>query len=93
MLQVLLRIKEAVMKRPQENQRKDSFAESLASILFRVGLQVLSFNAGTHWPKCLKRLGRLGRVQKQTCLVCLAVLEVAKSESVGGWGIVQHQIL
>uniref|UniRef100_A0A8C7XEF6 Ral GTPase activating protein catalytic subunit alpha 2 n=1 Tax=Oryzias sinensis TaxID=183150 RepID=A0A8C7XEF6_9TELE len=35
MLQVLLRITEAVMKKPQENQRKDSFAESLASILFR----------------------------------------------------------
>ncbi|CAJ1073907.1 ral GTPase-activating protein subunit alpha-2 isoform X2 [Xyrichtys novacula] len=35
MLQVLLRITEAVMKRPQENQRKDSYAESLASILFR----------------------------------------------------------
>ncbi|XP_029981962.1 ral GTPase-activating protein subunit alpha-2 isoform X3 [Sphaeramia orbicularis] len=35
MLQVLLRITEAVMKRPQDNQRKDSFAESLASILFR----------------------------------------------------------
>ncbi|XP_041827419.1 ral GTPase-activating protein subunit alpha-2 isoform X3 [Melanotaenia boesemani] len=35
MLQVLLRITEAVMKRPHENQRKDSFAESLASILFR----------------------------------------------------------
>uniref|UniRef100_A0A3Q1CAU6 Rap-GAP domain-containing protein n=1 Tax=Amphiprion ocellaris TaxID=80972 RepID=A0A3Q1CAU6_AMPOC len=35
MLQVLLRITEAVMKRPQENQRKDSFAENLASILFR----------------------------------------------------------
>nr|XP_020464210.1 ral GTPase-activating protein subunit alpha-2 isoform X3 [Monopterus albus] len=35
LLQVLLRITEAVMKRPQENQRKDSFAESLASLLFR----------------------------------------------------------
>uniref|UniRef100_UPI0037E8DCE0 ral GTPase-activating protein subunit alpha-2 isoform X1 n=1 Tax=Semicossyphus pulcher TaxID=241346 RepID=UPI0037E8DCE0 len=35
LLQVLLRITEAVMKRPHENQRKDSFAESLASILFR----------------------------------------------------------
>ncbi|KAL7380705.1 hypothetical protein ABVT39_022581 [Epinephelus coioides] len=35
MLQVLLRVTEAVMKRPQENQRKDNFAESLASILFR----------------------------------------------------------
>uniref|UniRef100_A0A3B5QF74 Ral GTPase activating protein catalytic subunit alpha 2 n=1 Tax=Xiphophorus maculatus TaxID=8083 RepID=A0A3B5QF74_XIPMA len=35
MLQVLLKITEAVMKRPQENQRKDSFAESLASLLFR----------------------------------------------------------
>uniref|UniRef100_A0A8C7U610 Ral GTPase activating protein catalytic subunit alpha 2 n=1 Tax=Oncorhynchus mykiss TaxID=8022 RepID=A0A8C7U610_ONCMY len=35
MLQVLLRITEAVMKRPQENQRNDIFAESLAAILFR----------------------------------------------------------
>uniref|UniRef100_A0A3Q4GXQ2 Ral GTPase activating protein catalytic subunit alpha 2 n=1 Tax=Neolamprologus brichardi TaxID=32507 RepID=A0A3Q4GXQ2_NEOBR len=35
MLQVLLRITEAVMKRPQDNQRKDGFAESLASLLFR----------------------------------------------------------
>lgn len=35
MLQVLLKITEAVMKRPHENQRKDSFAESLASLLFR----------------------------------------------------------
>lgn len=43
MLQVLLRITEAVMKRPPENQRKDSFAESLASILFRVRQKVLSF--------------------------------------------------
>ncbi len=36
LLQVLLRITEAVMKRPQENQRKDTFAHSLASILFKV---------------------------------------------------------
>lgn len=36
LLQVLLRVTEAVMKRPQENQRRDSFAESLSSILFRV---------------------------------------------------------
>lgn len=43
LLQVLLRITEAVMKRPLENQRKDNFAESLASILFRVRLRVLSF--------------------------------------------------
>uniref|UniRef100_A0A8B9LFK6 Ral GTPase activating protein, alpha subunit 2 (catalytic) n=1 Tax=Astyanax mexicanus TaxID=7994 RepID=A0A8B9LFK6_ASTMX len=35
MLQVLLRITEAVMKRPQEDQRKDVFAQSLASVLFR----------------------------------------------------------
>ncbi|XP_077094757.1 ral GTPase-activating protein subunit alpha-2 isoform X9 [Siphateles boraxobius] len=35
LLQVLLRITEAVMKRPQENQRKDTFAHSLASILFK----------------------------------------------------------
>ncbi len=43
MLQVLLRITEAVMKRPQENQRKDSFAENLASVLFRVCLHLTSF--------------------------------------------------
>lgn len=36
LLQVLLRITEAVMKRPQESQRKDVFAHSLASILFKV---------------------------------------------------------
>ncbi|XP_028825456.1 ral GTPase-activating protein subunit alpha-2 isoform X3 [Denticeps clupeoides] len=35
MLQVLLRITEAVMKRPQENQKKDPYAQSLAGILFR----------------------------------------------------------
>lgn len=36
LLQVLLRVTEAVMKRPQENQKRDMFAQSLASILFRV---------------------------------------------------------
>uniref|UniRef100_A0A671P7L6 Ral GTPase-activating protein subunit alpha-2-like n=1 Tax=Sinocyclocheilus anshuiensis TaxID=1608454 RepID=A0A671P7L6_9TELE len=36
LLQVLLRITEAVMKRPQEDQKKDTFAHSLASILFKV---------------------------------------------------------
>ncbi|XP_060735762.1 ral GTPase-activating protein subunit alpha-2 isoform X2 [Tachysurus vachellii] len=35
MLQVLLRITEAVMKRSQDDQRKDTFAQSLASVLFR----------------------------------------------------------
>uniref|UniRef100_A0A4W4HFW5 Rap-GAP domain-containing protein n=1 Tax=Electrophorus electricus TaxID=8005 RepID=A0A4W4HFW5_ELEEL len=35
MLQVLLRITEAVMKRPQDDHRKDAFAQSLASVLFR----------------------------------------------------------
>ncbi|KAL4624069.1 ral GTPase-activating protein subunit alpha-2 [Arapaima gigas] len=35
MLQVLLRVTEAVMKRSVESQRKDTFAESLASLLFR----------------------------------------------------------
>ncbi|KAI5102367.1 ral GTPase-activating protein subunit alpha-2 isoform X1 [Silurus meridionalis] len=35
MLQVLLRITEAVMKRSQDEQRKDAFAQSLASVLFR----------------------------------------------------------
>ncbi|XP_076835249.1 LOW QUALITY PROTEIN: ral GTPase-activating protein subunit alpha-2-like [Brachyhypopomus gauderio] len=35
LLQVLLRITEAVMKRPHNDQRKDTFAQSLASVLFR----------------------------------------------------------
>ncbi|KAF5909698.1 ral GTPase-activating protein subunit alpha-2 isoform X1, partial [Clarias magur] len=35
MLQVLLRITEAVMKRSQDDQRKDIFSQSLASVLFR----------------------------------------------------------
>ncbi|TSO25223.1 Ral GTPase-activating protein subunit alpha-2 [Bagarius yarrelli] len=35
MLQVLLRITEAVMKRSQDDQRKDMFSQSLASVLFR----------------------------------------------------------
>lgn len=36
MLQVLLRITEAVMKRPQEGDKKDAFAQNLAAVLFRV---------------------------------------------------------
>lgn len=48
MLQVLLRITEAVMKRPQENQRKDSFAESLAAILFRVSLHLVAYTLLLH---------------------------------------------
>ncbi|XP_014750509.1 PREDICTED: ral GTPase-activating protein subunit alpha-2, partial [Sturnus vulgaris] len=35
MLQILLRITEAVMQKPQEGQAKDSFAQSLAGLLFR----------------------------------------------------------
>ncbi|XP_041927358.1 ral GTPase-activating protein subunit alpha-2 isoform X4 [Alosa sapidissima] len=35
MLQVLLRITEAVMKRPQEGEKKDVFAQNLAGVLFR----------------------------------------------------------
>ncbi|MBN3301758.1 RGPA2 protein, partial [Amia calva] len=35
MLQVLLRITESVMRRPLETQKKDTFAESLAGLLFR----------------------------------------------------------
>uniref|UniRef100_A0A8C9RDA7 Ral GTPase activating protein catalytic subunit alpha 2 n=1 Tax=Scleropages formosus TaxID=113540 RepID=A0A8C9RDA7_SCLFO len=35
MLQVLLRVTEAIMKRAVEGHRKDTFAESLASLLFR----------------------------------------------------------
>ena len=48
MLQVLLRITEAVMKRPQENQKKDPFAESLAAILFRVSLGLFLTALLTH---------------------------------------------
>lgn len=45
MLQVLLRITEAVMKRSQDDQRKDAFAQSLASVLFRVSLEPLTHTA------------------------------------------------
>lgn len=36
MLQILLRITEAVMQKPKENQTKDTFAQSMAGLLFRV---------------------------------------------------------
>ncbi|NWZ64635.1 RGPA2 protein, partial [Acrocephalus arundinaceus] len=35
MLQILLRITEAVMQKPKENQTKDTFAQSMAGLLFR----------------------------------------------------------
>ncbi|NWV94204.1 RGPA2 protein, partial [Machaerirhynchus nigripectus] len=35
MLQILLRITEAVMQKPKENQAKDTFAQSMAGLLFR----------------------------------------------------------
>ncbi|KAI1240313.1 hypothetical protein IHE44_0008729, partial [Lamprotornis superbus] len=35
MLQILLRITEAVMQKPQESQAKDTFAQSMAGLLFR----------------------------------------------------------
>ncbi|XP_053794210.1 ral GTPase-activating protein subunit alpha-2 isoform X2 [Vidua chalybeata] len=35
MLQILLRITEAVMQKPKENQTKDMFAQSMAGLLFR----------------------------------------------------------
>ncbi|NXR76235.1 RGPA2 protein, partial [Pycnonotus jocosus] len=35
MLQILLRITEAVMQKPKENQAKDMFAQSMAGLLFR----------------------------------------------------------
>lgn len=38
MLQILLRITEAVMQKPKEKQIKDLFAQSLAGLLFRVSL-------------------------------------------------------
>lgn len=36
MLQILLRITEAVMQKPKENQIKDTFAQSMSGLLFRV---------------------------------------------------------
>ena len=36
MLQVLLRVTDAVMKRPQEGDKRDVFAQNLAGVLFRV---------------------------------------------------------
>ncbi|XP_072313908.1 ral GTPase-activating protein subunit alpha-2 isoform X2 [Eucyclogobius newberryi] len=59
LLQVLLRITEAVMKRPHVNQRKDCFAESLASILFRtiivawVRANLCAFIARELWDELL----------------------------------------
>lgn len=38
MLQILLRITEAVMNKPKDNQKRDLFAHSLAGLLFRVCL-------------------------------------------------------
>lgn len=38
MLQVLLRITEAVMHKPKDDQKRDLFAQSLAGLLFRVCL-------------------------------------------------------
>lgn len=38
MLQILLRITEAVMQKPKENQMKDTFAQSLSGLLFRVSV-------------------------------------------------------
>nr|XP_045727178.1 ral GTPase-activating protein subunit alpha-2-like [Mirounga angustirostris] len=38
MLQILLRITEAVMQKPKDKQIKDLFAQSLAGLLFRVSL-------------------------------------------------------
>lgn len=40
MLQILLRITEAVMQKPKDKQIKDLFAQSLAGLLFRVSLFV-----------------------------------------------------
>lgn len=65
MLQVLLRITEAVMKRPHDNQRKDGFAESLASILFRtiivawVRANLCVFIARELWDELLAVLSSL----------------------------------
>jgi hypothetical protein len=38
MLQILLRITEAVMQKPKDKHVKDLFAQSLAGLLFRVSL-------------------------------------------------------
>ncbi|KAJ0062764.1 hypothetical protein NL108_004382, partial [Boleophthalmus pectinirostris] len=65
LLQVLLRITEAVMKRPHDNQRKDCFAESLASILFRtiivawVRANLCVFIARELWDELLAVLSSL----------------------------------
>ncbi|XP_033844187.1 ral GTPase-activating protein subunit alpha-2 isoform X1 [Periophthalmus magnuspinnatus] len=65
LLQVLLRITEAVMKRPHDNQRKDCFAERLASILFRtiivawVRANLCVFIARELWDELLAVLSSL----------------------------------
>lgn len=71
LLQVLLRITEAVMKRPQENQRKDAFSHSLASILFKV-----STNEQHHRVFPGSKWGRGGTILMCTHIVpCLQLAE------------------
>lgn len=38
MLQILLRITEAVMQKPKEKHIKDTFAQSMSGLLFRVSI-------------------------------------------------------
>lgn len=51
MLQILLRITEAVMQKPKESQAKDTFAQSMAGLLFRV----------SGWGCLLSSAGELGK--------------------------------
>uniref|UniRef100_A0AAY4CTG7 Rap-GAP domain-containing protein n=1 Tax=Denticeps clupeoides TaxID=299321 RepID=A0AAY4CTG7_9TELE len=59
MLQVLLRITEAVMKRPQENQKKDPYAQSLTIIVAWVRANLSVFISRELWDELLRVLSSL----------------------------------
>lgn len=49
MLQILLRITEAVMQKPKESQVKDMFAQSMSGLLFRVSVWGFGWWVGVFW--------------------------------------------
>lgn len=49
MLQILLRITEAVMQKPKDSQVKDTFAQSMSGLLFRVSVWGFGWWVGVFW--------------------------------------------
>ncbi|XP_063040577.1 ral GTPase-activating protein subunit alpha-2 isoform X3 [Engraulis encrasicolus] len=73
MLQVLLRITEAVMKRPSEGDKKDAFAKDLAGVLFRtiivawVRANLSVFISRDLWDELLRVLSSLSHWEELVC--------------------------